>query len=78
MLIKNFLEKGGYTGKLWNFCESNVFVVEVNGDNLPIFKLRNIHKRSDVRRAHVEILKRNDLSADLFKPVLSPQESKKK
>ena len=80
MLIKNACEKGD-TGKLWNFCESNVFVVEENGDNLPVFKLRNIHKRSDVRRAHVEILKRNVMIclltfSNLFYPPKNPKRSK--
>ena len=80
MLIKNFREKGGDTGKLWNFCESNVFVVEVNGDNLPVFKLRNIHKRSDVSRVHVAILKRNVMIclltfSNLFYPPNNPKRS---
>ena len=68
VLVRNVREKGG-TGKLKNFWEPNVFVVEEVDSNLPVYKIRNINKKSDKRVVHRNLLKKcNDLPIELFEP----------
>lgn len=66
ILIKNVREKGG-TGKLRTYWEPNIFRVENIDENLPVFTVTNLRKKSDRRVIHRNLIMRcNELPLELF------------
>ena len=75
VLVRNYREKGG-TGKLKSFWEEAMFVVEEKKEGLPVYQVRNIRKRKDVRVVHRNKLMRcEELPLDVFD---EPKEQKRK
>ena len=82
VLVQNVRARGG-TGKLRNHWESTIFQVVEKKDNLPVFKVKNLKKGSDVRVLHRNLLMRcEDLPLDVFeeqgkvKPSMAGQKRK--
>jgi hypothetical protein len=83
VLMRNVRERGG-NGKLRNHWESTIFQVIEKKDDIPVFKVKNLKKGSDVRILHRNLLmKCDDLPLDVFddeeeKRESSPKKAKKK
>jgi hypothetical protein len=69
VLMRNVRERGG-TGKLNSFWEETLFkVVEKRGE-MPVYRIKNINKSSDVRVVHRNLLMKVDqLPLDVFDEV---------
>jgi transposase InsO family protein len=66
VLVRNLRERGG-NGKLRNHWESAIFEVLEKKLDLPVFKVKNLKKPSDVRTLHRNLLmKCDDLPLDVF------------
>ena len=69
VLMLNKKEKLG-TGKLHSYFEETLFEVLEKRKDLPVFKIRNVDKESDVRLMHRNMLMEcNDLLIDTFRDV---------
>ena len=66
VLVRNMRERGG-TGKLRNHWESEIFEVEEKKENLPVYSVRNLNNKKDVRSLHRNLIMRvNELPSELF------------
>ena len=64
--MRNVQDKGG-TAKLRSYWEPTIFEVVRKHEEIPIFEIRNLSKKSDKRIVHRNLLmKNNDLSLELF------------
>ena len=78
VLVRNLREKGG-TGKLRNHWESAFFEVLEKKDNLPVFKVKNMNKSSDIRVLHRNLMmKCEDLPLDIFEGEKADMSTNKK
>ena len=78
VLVRNYREREG-TGKLRSFWEEAIFVVLEQKSDLPVYKVQNIKKPSDVRVIHRnKIMKCKELSLDVFDDQKVPQPKKVK
>ena len=69
VLVKNLRETGG-TGKLKSRWEHQIFEVVNQQGDLPVYRLRNMDNRKDVRTLHRNhIMKCEELPLDVFKEV---------
>ena len=77
--MRNYREKGG-TGKLKSFWEEAIFEVLEKKEDLPVYKVQNLQKPSDVRVVHRnKIMKCDELPLDTFEdPKQVPVPKKKK
>ena len=55
VLVRNVRQKDG-TGKLRSYWEENIFVVLEKKEDLPVYKIKNVKKNSDVRTVHRNLL----------------------
>lgn len=78
VLCKNVRQRGG-TQKLNSYWEEAIFeVIEQKGD-LPVFKIRNKNKESDVRTMHRNLLMKCDsLPPDMFKKTVVAKAKEKR
>ena len=66
VLVKNVREKGG-TGKLKSYWEESIFKVLEKRDGMPVYKIKNLKKSTDVRTVHRNlIMKCDELPLDIF------------
>ena len=78
VLVKNVRERGG-TGKLKSFWEESIFMVVEKNENLPVYKIRNVKKKNDVRVIHRNLLlKCDDLPLNVFDAEVKSKEIKQK
>ena len=68
--MQNKRDRDGGTGKLTSHWEHNIFEVIEKREGVPVFRIRNINKKSDERVVHRNLLMLcNDLPLDVFKEV---------
>ena len=68
VLMQNRRDREGGTGKLASYWEHNIFEIIEKKEDSPVYKIRNISKKSDVRVVHRNLLMLcNDLPLDVFK-----------
>ena len=68
VLMQNRRDRDVGTGKLSSYWEHNIFEVIEKKEDLPVYRIRNINKKSDVRLVHRNLLMLcNDLPLDVFK-----------
>ena len=78
VLVRNLREKGG-TGKLRNHWESAIFEITEKKNDLPVFKVKNLGKSSDVRVLHRNLMmKCEDLPSDIFEEGKPTESSSRK
>lgn len=79
VLMKNVRERG-WTGKLHSYWEESLFQVVEKRDGIPVYKIQNIKKASDVRVVHRNLLMKCDqLPDNIFEtPLLKKDKSKKR
>ena len=66
VIVKNVREKGG-TGKLKTSWEEKMFEVLEKKENLPVYKVKNLKKGSDIRVVHRNLLmKCEELPQNIF------------
>ena len=67
VLMQNRREEKGGTGKLRSYWEQKIFKVIEKRENLPVYKIQNINKKSDQRLVHRNMLMLcNELPLDTF------------
>ena len=73
VLVRNYREKGG-TGKLKSFWEEAIFEILEKKEDLPVYKVQNLKKPTDVRVLHRnKIMRCEELPLDTFDdPNVSP------
>ena len=68
VLMQNRRDRKGGTGKLASYWEHNIFEIIEKKEESPVYRIRNISKKSDVRVVHRNLLMLcNDLPLDVFK-----------
>ena len=66
VLVRNMREKGG-TGKLKSYWEQQIFQVIEKKANLPVYKIRSLSNKGDIRVIHRNLMmKCNELAEDVF------------
>ena len=67
VLMRNKRDRSEGTGKLTSYWEHSIFVVTEKKENLPVYRIKNIHKKSDVRVVHRNLLMLcNELPMEVF------------
>ena len=75
VLMQNRRDREGGTKKLTSHWEHNIFEVIQKKEDLPVYRIRNINKKSDVRVVHRNLLMQcNELPVEVFDEL----DSKKK
>ena len=78
VLVKNVRARGG-TGKLRSYWEEALFKVVEKRDGVPVYKIKNMKKASDVRVVHRNLLMKCDqLPEDIFEVPTQPKKGKSK
>ena len=67
VLMRNKRDRSEGTAKLTSYWEHSIFVVTEKRENLPVYRIKNIHKKSDVRVVHRNLLMLcNELPMEVF------------
>ena len=67
VLMRNKRDRSEGTGKLTSYWEHSIFIVVEKKDGLPVYRIRNVHKKSDERVVHRNLLMLcNELPLEVF------------